>query len=39
MFFMKTLPISIGVSDENGTYYDRELYVLDPKLTDMQCAL
>ena len=22
-----------GVSDENGTYYDRELYVLDPKLT------
>ena len=22
-----------GVSDENGTYYDRESYVLDPKLT------
>ena len=22
-----------GVSDENGTYYDREMYVLDPKLT------
>ena len=22
-----------GVSDENGTYYDWELYVLDPKLT------
>ena len=24
-------------SDENGTYYDREWYVLDPKLTDMHC--
>ena len=22
-----------GVSDENGTYYDQESYVLDPKLT------
>ena len=22
-----------GVSDENGTYYDRESYILDPKLT------
>ena len=22
-----------GVSDENGTYYDRESYVLDPKWT------
>ena len=22
-----------GISDENGTYYDRESYVLDPKLT------
>ena len=22
-----------GVSDENGTYYDRESYVLDPKLS------
>ena len=22
-----------GVSDEKGTYYDRESYVLDPKLT------
>ena len=22
-----------GVSDENGTYNDRELYILDPKLT------
>ena len=22
-----------GVSDENGTHYDRESYVLDPKLT------
>ena len=35
-FFMKTLlPILInfGVSDENGTYNDRESYVLDPKLT------
>ena len=21
------------VSDENGTYYDRESYILDPKLT------
>ena len=33
---MKTLPISIGFLafyDENGTNYDWESYVLDPKLT------
>ena len=29
-----TQPVRVfGVSDENGTYYDRESYVLDPKLT------
>ena len=32
---MKTTDFNrvFGVSDENGTYYDRESYVLDPKLT------
>ena len=33
---MKTLPVFdrvFSVSGENGTYNDRESYVLDPKLT------
>ena len=40
-FFHENLPILIGkfcVSDENCTYYDRASYILDPNLTDMQCA-